>query len=196
MFYDRILLRTFNLRRFLFILMFFAPIFASAQEDSVRVDSITHCSPSLVAEIGAAQLLWGLPAYWIPKGALAPKSDQSVSFEGGYMIMSYFLLMAGVGYTAELTSDCDASKWNLLWIGAATHFPILLLTRNLFKDVDPKKFNILEYATYSIVPSVLSVLLYNTFLEPETINSEEHNEGYLLPEIGREYLGLRFIHDF
>lgn len=167
-------------------------LYASQDTTEKAKDDTCLCRPSIPIEIAAVQLLWGLPAYWIPR-VVADKLLISPSA----MFASYTLLMFTVGVSAELTSGCEANYLHAWWIGCLTHMFSMLISSSLgdYKPFEPRyKFHFGQYIGYSIVPSVATVLLFNLFLEPPEKKNADQGllDGMWLPYYNGNSYGLGY----
>ena len=108
--------------------------------------------------------------------------------------MSVVLLAYSLGPVAELTSGCEASYWNIVWIGLGTQLLALLpyaaIHGKNYEDIH--KFRIEDYLIIGILPSVASAVIFNLFLE----SPPSPDTDYLLPETGPGYFGLRYMLQF
>lgn len=167
-------------------------VFTNTIEDTISTIYF-DCSPSIPLEIAASAIIWGLPSYFISRPIF--HHDTAEAFYGGgiFLPLSYFLLMFSLGPTAEWTSDCEASYWHILWIGAATHLATLLTYGALHgRDNEPQyRFDFAEYLILSVIPATVSTFIYNSFLEPAT-KTPDKNRGELTPFLSPDFYGLRY----
>lgn len=143
----------------------------SSLDSTKTVADTCDCKPSLPLEIGASSIVWGIPAYWIVESLIHKDTSEKFNAAGVFIPISYFLLMYSLGPTAEWTSGCKASYWHLLWIGLATHLTttivygtILNSNLNGGSSNDIHKFVFRDYLVVSVLPSIASTLIFNTFL--------------------------------
>jgi hypothetical protein len=164
-----------------------------------RIDTLCDCKPSLPIEIGITSALWGLPTYTILRGSYDQDSN-GYKFKNMLLLPSWFLLMPVLGYTAELTSGCEASHWHALWIGASTSLVSMVLYGAFygFEHGEVREtyhpFNVVDYLALGVLPSVASVLIFNLFLdcpEKEKTDTGLFN-GYLMPFYSDNTYGISY----
>ncbi len=164
----------------------------------ITKDTLCSCSPSLPLEIATTSIIWGLPIYWAYRGSY-PKSSKDVTYSGVVIIPSLFLLMFTLGPISELTSKCEASWWNTLWIGFGTSLITGLAYGSVYGFKHPItysefSFNAVDYLALGVLPSVSSCLIYNLFLHPRENNN---HSMYLLPSFGgKNTASLNFMMQF
>ncbi len=171
-----------------FFVLFSHISFAQDRDNvAVRKDTICDCKPSLPIEIAATSLIWGLPTYVLWRGAYDFDSN-GYALKNILLLPTWFLLMPVLGYSAELTSGCEASHWHALWIGIVTGAVSFVIYGGFYgfehREVKSTfhKFNFIDYLALGVLPSVASVLIFNLFLEPP---EEGGNQGMLIfPSIG------------